>query len=47
MTFDERMIALSVQLVQSGRRNIDEVPEHLRDAVQAKLNAAVQTVEVG
>lgn len=46
MTLDKRMIALSVQLIKSGRRTIDEVPEHLREEVQNILNAAEQPVVV-
>ncbi|WP_179089862.1 CD1375 family protein [Paenibacillus sp. FSL A5-0031] len=42
MTLDKRMITLSVHLIQSRRRTIDEVPEHLRDAVQAQINADQQ-----
>ncbi|WP_212758515.1 CD1375 family protein [Paenibacillus sinopodophylli] len=42
MTLDIRMAALTVQLIQSGRRTIEDVPEHLREAVQSNLNADQQ-----
>ena len=40
--FEERMVTVSVQLIQAGRRTIDEVPENIRQAVQDQLNAANQ-----
>ncbi|MGG1635014.1 CD1375 family protein [Paenibacillus sp. NRS-1760] len=42
MIIDKRMIILLVHLIQSRRRTIDEVPEHLRVTVQAEINADQQ-----
>lgn len=41
-SLDERMIALSVQLIRAGRRTLDDVPAHLRTEVETALNATDQ-----
>ncbi|MFH5185709.1 CD1375 family protein [Paenibacillus sp. TAB 01] len=41
-TLDARMVALSVQLIQAGRRTLDEVPDQLKNDVKQALNAANQ-----
>lgn len=33
----DAMVQVYYRLVKAGKRTIDQVPEHLREAVQAKL----------
>jgi hypothetical protein len=36
---EQRMVALSVQLIRGGRRTIDDVPDSIREDVLADLAA--------
>lgn len=41
----QRMITVSMELIQAGRRTINDVPDHLRQQVQDSISAAGQPQE--